>query len=119
MRAAQGQRLDWKEQARCRDNPDVPKFAWTVVEGDTGPLLLGRKPEAWIAMALMICQSCPAQYGCARFAVAVDEKWGTWAMPLEHLKRLKRLPAPDTVIDVAEDLGVSVQVAVDQALRHA
>jgi len=117
MRGAQGQSRHWTERARCRRNPNIPQFAWTVMESDSGPLLLDHEAETWIAMALMVCRNCPAQYDCARFAIAADEKWGTWAMPLEDLKRLKKDPWAARTIDVAEELGTPVQVAVREALK--
>lgn len=117
MRGAQGQSRSWTEDARCRRNPNVPQFAWTVMESDSGPLLLDRPAETWIAMALLVCRACPAQYDCARFAIAADERFGTWAMPLDHLKRLKQSPWKERIIDVAEDLGTPVQVAVESALK--
>jgi hypothetical protein len=120
MRSAQGQKLDWKAEARCRpsNRPGLPDFAWTVVESDSGPLLLGRDAETWIEMALMICRSCPAQYDCARFALATDERFGTWAMPLEDLKLLKKQRGRDRILDIAEANGMPVQEAVAVALRH-
>jgi hypothetical protein len=116
MRAAQGQSLDWKEQARCRQGmrpSSIPHFAWKVDRKDKGESLLGRDAEVWIQLALAECRNCPAQYACARFAIDVDEKWGTWAMDIDMLKWLKKNAAdPKYIIDVAEEFGVPVQVAV-------
>ncbi|MCD6056474.1 MAG: Transcription factor WhiB [Thermomicrobiales bacterium] len=119
MRAARGADVSWKEEARCRSNhrPEgLPHFAWTVDPKDKGALLLGREAKAWIEMALLICQACPAQYGCARFALKVGEEWGTWAMHTNDLKQLHRHPRKDLIIDAAEDAGIPVQVAVRRAL---
>lgn len=117
MRAARGVDTSWKEEARCRGShrpADLPDFAFTVDPKDRGPLLLGRPAAAWIAMALIVCQGCPVQYGCARFAIEVGEKWGTWGMHTDDLKRLLKLGkvGAHRVVDVAEDHGVPVQVAV-------
>jgi hypothetical protein len=119
MRAAQGVPTAWKEEARCRDGnrpTDTPHFAFTVEPSDTGSLLLGRPAKAWIAMALIECRGCPAQYDCARFALRVGEKYGTWSMPIGDLKRLHKDARKDMIIDIAEDTGLPVQEAVRRAL---
>lgn len=117
MRRARGVSTSWKSKGRCHSASrpaEVPGFAWTVEAKDKGPLLLGRPAAAWIKMALMVCNNCPVQYECARWAIEVDERWGTWAMPIEELHWLKKR-AHGRIIDAAEDLGVPVQVAVRTA----
>jgi hypothetical protein len=118
MSSANGVDTSWKDEAHCRKGSrpdDLPYFAWTVEPKDRGPLLLGRPAAAWIALALMECRNCPAQYGCARFAIEVGEQWGTWAMPIEELKWLRKHFRHDTIIDTAEQLGVPMQEAVKTA----
>lgn len=121
MRAAQGLDTSWKERSRCRDGnrrSDLPQFAFTVDYGDKGPLLLGRKAEAWIAFALMECRNCEAQYDCARFAIDATEKWGTWAMDPEDLRALLKRGGGRPIVAAAELAGVPVQVAVRRRLHE-
>lgn len=118
MRAAQGQSLQWKERAACRSPRGVPKFAWTVEEKEKGPQLLGRPAEAWIALALQTCRTCPAQYDCVRFALAVKEQHNTWGINLRDLLALHRLDGAGGIVDWAESRGVPVQDAVASALHR-
>lgn len=119
MRAARGAAVAWKEQARCRPSSSdvgLPRFAWTVDPKDTGKHLLGRPAKAWVALAVLECRNCPVQYDCARFALQVNEKWGTWSMHIDDLKRLQAHPRQNAIIAAAELAGIPVQVAVRRAL---
>jgi hypothetical protein len=121
MRKAQGIDRSWVEDARCRKNTDgVPGFAWTVVKTDRGPLLQGRPAEAWITMAVSICKACPVQYDCARFAVQVDERYGTWSMDIRDLSWLKGRDNWNAIVDAAESTSTPIATAVQVlvARRH-
>lgn len=112
MRCAQGQNLDWKSGAKCRNAAGVPMMAWHVDRKDSKTKLMGRPATAWIALALAICETCPVQWDCARFALAVGEKWHTWGMDVDDLRWLSTQREADRVVSMAEEHGVPVQVAV-------
>jgi len=112
MLAAQGQRLGWKDQAKCRSATGVPLQAWKIDRKDRGDNLAGRPAQAWISLALAICETCPVQWDCTRFALAVGERWHTWGVDIDDLRWLKDRDDAVTIIEWAERQGVSVQVAV-------
>jgi hypothetical protein len=113
--SAQGVDRSWIARARCRPQGGAvdPRTPWTVNPNET--VKVGRStyegPEL-IAMALMICMGCPAQWDCARFGITTWPNWGTWACDIEDLRFMHRQGAniARRHIDYAEARSVPVQV---------
>lgn len=95
--AADGQDNSWKSEGRCRPHwslmdPDDARGGmlhlvrhrwWTVNRSDRVSVPDGDKtvtvsPTAMRRMALLLCQVCPVQWDCVRFAIDVDADY-TWA----------------------------------------
>lgn len=114
MQRAAGVKRDFMLHGKCRvGQHSLPREAWTMDRKDKA--LQGEEPETWIRLALTICQSCPVQYDCTRFALQVDERWGTWGVDIIDLQWMKHTKRGPEIIDAAEALGVSVHVAVRNA----
>jgi hypothetical protein len=103
--------------------------AWTC--GENGTVRVGRhqvEASKLTEMAVMICQTCPVQYDCARYAVTYEEAAGTWAMRRRNLewllnyetKAALRMSSTEAIaiIDAAEHAGVPVEIHVG-AVRAA
>lgn len=111
----------WKRQALCmKPNEDVPKGAWSCDDGPKSKVLIagisihGFKAQQ---MAAMICFTCPAQWGCARYALEGDEAAGVWSMTMRDLKWLRDTCSaygmdPVGLVEAAEELRIPVQSMV-------
>lgn len=106
-------------QGLCFRNELVGQ-AWTC--GENGKTKIGgRRIECSVLteMAVMVCQTCPVQYDCARYAVTYEEPAGTWAMRRRHLDWLQNDGVPValrlkpgealSIIDDAEAEGTPVE----------
>lgn len=106
--------------------------AWTC--GEHGKIKISGhyvKCSELTEMAVMICQTCPVQYDCARYAVDYEEPAGTWAMHRRHLEwlqnvgvrlveRLKPGEAHDIIAAAeAEQVPVEQYVAAVRVARRA
>ncbi len=114
MKLAKGLDTSWHEDALCRRSP-LGHEAWLTAQSD---IRRGSKSEATLlerrSRAKMMCQICPVQWDCARYAVRGMMQAGTWAMRITFLRDLQKdQPAALALLDAAEAGGVSVQVAVD------
>ena len=119
--SAVGAPRDWMKQAKCRAlQGRIARRPWTAHRIDV--VRVGRwtyRGEELIAYALLVCQSCPVQWECARFAMTTWENWGTWAMGISDARWLHDQPDHSALIDKAQDDGVPVQVAVSSARQAA
>lgn len=106
----------WDDGAACRgwlkDNPGRPT-PWNVASND--PPVGGIPAHKLVDYALLVCSSCPAQYGCARHAVTIGERAGTWAMRIRELLWLQHQDDAEEIIATAERLGDPVRVHVRAA----
>ena len=142
MRRAHGHDQDWREHAMCRlprpelltacrtvtkmkaeeAEPIVRRQVWTTdTLGAQHVTILGRRMKAVEveALALMVCNQCPAQWDCVGYALKADEMVGTWAIPQSWLELLRKRPPMNRVlaaIGVARDRGVKVQEFVRAVL---
>lgn len=119
---AYGVDRDWWSDAACRSwsaTARVPS-PWqfdpkqtVIVSLSDGSQSVLRGGEM-IKLALMICETCPAQYQCARYAIDAGMLAGTWAMKIVDLKKLLELEPKEAVavVDAAEQEGMPVQVYV-------
>jgi hypothetical protein len=89
----------------------------------TGPRevqLLGIKVEAAEveALACLICNSCPAQYDCAIYAIKARESAGTWAMRNDWLRVLQARGEDEAIafVEQARTDGVKIQGRVKRRL---
>lgn len=107
----------WWDGAACRgwlkDNPGRPT-PWNVASNDAP--VDDIPAHKLVDYALLVCSSCPAQYACARHAVNVGERAGTWAMRIRELRWLQGQEDSEEIIGLAERLGNPVRVHV-QRLR--
>lgn len=123
-----GKPIGWHEGARCRDERAPRAKAikgggypsvW-LVEPDRkyrfGPDIL--KGDQLQAMACLECSLCSVQWDCARFAVAVVEPMGVWAMMPEDREWLQGQPDVDRIIQRAESAGRPIQFAVTSLRRR-
>lgn len=70
-------------------------------------------------MAVMICQTCPVQWSCTRFAVDTQAEWATYGCRMRHLRWLQELLYWDAmlILDDAELSGTPVEIAVRDAKK--
>lgn len=112
--------IGWKAGARCHGGPRVTSprkggepSIWQVEEAET--YLAGDEPVKGfdlIAVALTYCSMCAVQWDCARYAVACEENFGVWSMPIDLLLVLRRSVNPEETIAAAEVAGTPMQFAV-------
>lgn len=117
--AAIGVDRSWMEGALCKGQDEIPPFSWRVNRNQW--VMIGGKRvkgEKFVEVALMLCDACPAQWDCARFAIKTDAQSCTWGAPLEEIRWLMTQPEPLAAIDMAEEAGVSVQVAIRTIREH-
>lgn len=94
-------------------------MAWAVPKGETRVVdFIRYVGEDMERIAVPICHSCAQQWLCARWAIEVDERTGTWAMPYERLKWLKRQTDALAIIDSARVNEIPVDTAVQVIRRH-
>lgn len=110
----------WMRKGLCRTGK-LPVEAWIC--GENGDMELGGKQVSCAEvtkMAAMICQTCPAQWDCTRFAVIVEEAWGTWGCRIRHLRWLQEdIESWDAmlILDDAQAAGIPVEIAVRDAKK--
>jgi hypothetical protein len=102
----------WQEESYCRNVTREVRYAWRIEAHET--VTLGRSVYTGIelmAYASAVCERCPVQWDCARFAIQVQATIGTWGgvEPVELRKAVRKTP---NLISLAEDAGVPIQVAV-------
>lgn len=116
--------LDFRTEGSCNAHHLGKYQAWLC--GEFGTVVVDGKTikaAELTKMAVMICQSCPVQYRCARFAIESGEEWGTWAMRRRNLNWLigfemteEQRPVTTreaiALIDEAELAGTPVEIFV-------
>jgi WhiB family redox-sensing transcriptional regulator len=65
------EKLDWQEQAACRDYDNVLFFGPDQGESEL-------EKQAREARAKSICQRCPVSEPCLEFAMETNQKYGIW-----------------------------------------
>lgn len=117
IRVALGLDLEWKVKGLCRYDNGATNIAWRVAPSDRiavgGAKYVGAE---LIAYAEAVCELCPAQWACARYAIETEQQFGTWAMSMESLSWLRSSGGVDplVLIDHADSEDVPVQVAVSR-----
>jgi hypothetical protein len=112
---------DWMRFGLCRVGGKLPAVAWRC--GENGQMeLAGRQVDCAevTKMAVMICQTCPVQWSCTRFAVEVGEQWGTWGTRIRFLRWLQEdIEMWDAmlILEDAETAAIPVEVAVRDAKK--
>lgn len=107
----------WMPHGLCRTGK-LPSVAWRC--GEDGVMTIAghevRCAEV-TEQAAMICQTCPVQWSCTRFALDTEAAWGTYGCRRRHLKWLQELTYWDAlmIIDDAEKHSVPVEVACREA----
>lgn len=119
MNAAMGVDKTWAEQAMCRrsETSDI-SVAWRISEGEE--FRIGEsvyKASELIALALQICERCPVQWDCARFAIIVGEDACTWGMRLQDLRKLREWDNGLALIEKARAEETPVQQIVRRVKR--
>jgi hypothetical protein len=111
----------WRPAALCHGQQFCGckmSVAWTIAPHEKfaigGSTYLG---EELIALALQICGRCPVQWECAAFAIATDQRWGTWGMSIDDLHWLHRSKRAATILRRSQFAGEPVQVSVAAARR--
>jgi hypothetical protein len=107
--AAYGLDTNWMEQGSCfnwgSNRPGHPT-PWQVAPGKKYNGISGSELQKY---ALMICNSCDAQYDCADYAVDAKMIAGSWAMPITQLRWLQGRSDAHDLIDMARGSDVPVQ----------
>lgn len=106
-------------QGYCRHDDGHTNVAWQVTPAETvwvgGAKYRGAE---LIAYAEAVCELCPVQWHCARFAVTTEAKLGTWGASHDSLdtlvERLGRAGALE-FIAAADSDDIPVQVAIKRA----
>lgn len=103
----------WMVYGSCRTGK-LPMEAWQC--GEDGEIeIAGRsvKCAEVTKLAVMICQSCPVQWSCARFAIETEAEWATYGCRRRHMRWLQEMPYWDAmlIINDAEKNGTPVEVA--------
>lgn len=118
IRLALGLDLEWKVKGLCRHDNGDTNIAWRVAPSDRVDVGGSRYVGAeLIAYAEAVCELCPAQWSCARYALESEALFGTWGMDYEKLEWLRRQGNSLAVIDAADAEDVPVQVAVNRLRR--
>lgn len=109
----------WMQYGLCRTGA-LPSIAWRC--GEDGMIEIAgsevRCDEVTLA-AVQICQTCPVQWSCTRFAIDTEASWGTYGCRQRHLRWLQNFKNQGVeywdamlIIDDAEKLGIPVEIAV-------
>lgn len=109
----------WMQYGLCRTG-QLPSIAWRCGEDGTIEIAGSEVRCAEVTeAAAMICQTCPVQWSCTRFAVDTEAAWGTYGCRRRHLKWLLELPYWDAmlVIDDAEMHSTPVEIACRDAKK--
>lgn len=110
----------WMPHGLCRTGK-LPKQAWQC--GESGTMVVsGREVNCYevTKLAVMICQTCPVQWSCTRFALDTEAAWGTYGCRIRYLKwMLEDLEYWDAllIIDDAELAGTPVEIAMRDAKK--
>lgn len=122
IRRAFGHDRTWMVDGLChptRRPSHMTSHTWALIRGERreidGAVWNGDNCEA---TALRICEQCPAQWLCTRWAILVDERTGTWGLAFTDLRWLKKQPDAENIVDVARVNDVPVQVAVRMVRAH-
>lgn len=112
IQAGIGVSREWMINAYCAG--ETSSVAWRVSPADRvfldGSKYMGAE---LIAYAEAVCEMCPAQWECARYAVRTEASVGTWGVRFDLLRWLLESGLdPITVIDEADELDVTVQEAL-------
>lgn len=114
IRVIQDVDQDWMVQGYCKHDDGRTNVAWSVRPGES--VMLNRSKylgSELIAYAEAVCELCPVQWACARFAVLTEVGVGTWGMGFELLKWLRESGHdPIEAINAADAEDVPVQVAI-------
>lgn len=111
----------WMSKGLCRNQDKLPAKAWFC--GENGSMeMAGKTVDCGevTKLAAMICQTCPQQWNCTRWAVQVAEQWGTWGCRIRHLRWLQEdIESWDAmlIIDDAEAAGIPVEIACRDAKK--
>lgn len=122
VKAGYGLSRTWVKTALCSGIMGEHRMAWVVSPEQRVPIgdsvIRGEK---LINAALGICVGCPVQYECATYAVKSMADAGTWGMPIDDLRWLRRQSDAIPIIEVCEEVGEPVQRGVHQirAIRTA
>jgi len=115
IRVIQDVDQEWMVQGYCRHDDGKTNVAWSVRPGETVSLGGSSKylGSELIAYAEAVCEMCPVQWQCARFAIQTEVGVGTWGMGFELLKWLRESEhEPLAAVDAADAEDVPVQVAI-------
>ena len=109
----------WQPHGLCRTGK-LPGYAWRC--GESGTIdINGRtvKCSEVTTMAVMLCQTCPVQWSCTRFALDTEADWATYGCRIRHIRWLLELEYWDAlmIIDDAETSGTPVEIAVREAKK--
>lgn len=109
----------WMQFGSCRTGK-LPGIAWRC--GENGTMEIAGKTVDCAEVtkaAVQICQTCPVQWSCTKFAVQVEAEWSTWGCRMRHLRWLQELEEWDAVLilDDAEKLEIPVEIAVRDAKK--
>lgn len=105
----------WMKRGSCynwgskREGHPTP---WQVAPGKR---YHGVSGSELVKYALLICNTCPAQYDCAKYAVKGMMIAGTWAVPVTQLRWLQGREGSLDLIDMAQINEVPVQVVASAA----
>lgn len=72
-------RWEWQDSAACRGT-DVSSFYSPARER-------GRAKEARERRARQVCSGCPVRVECAKFALAIGERFGVWGGMTDQERR--------------------------------
>lgn len=110
----------WMPHGLCRSGK-LPSTAWRC--GESGTILIGNRDVQCAEvtkLAVMICQTCPVQWSCVRFAIDTEAEWGTYGVRVRYLKWVKEdLKYWDAmmIVEDAEASGTPVEIAFRDAKK--
>lgn len=116
IRKAFGRDRSWMYEGLCHVSqrpPGTPALAWVIPAGEHRVIDgVEHNGDVMQAIALPICDKCPQQWLCTRWAVDVDERTGTWGIAYKQLVWLKKQPDATTIVDAARVNAIPIQYAV-------
>jgi hypothetical protein len=119
IRRGFGKDRSWVDRAKCRNNENLPGFAWTIEVRDSR--MMGKPPKRVTAralhrLALKECLLCPVQWECAKYAIDTDAVVGVWGARLEDLRWLACHSEWRDILVLAKEHAVPVQTIAQRSI---
>lgn len=110
----------WRAEGNCTapNRGQAQQHYWCGVKANNAQK--GGVTKAQYAMALALCEICPVQWECVRYAILMNDPFCAWAVDLEDRVLLSQLDDWQERIAMAKAAGRSVaSVVLEIRTAHA